>query len=102
MFAGVPLAAGEELNVLGVVIPANSPADECTRYADEYKFRVGDALLIPVGYGGMVNHSSQAPNMEKVVVGGAVHLRTLRPIAANEELLFRYSEYAQARFRLPG
>jgi SET domain-containing protein len=102
LFARVPLAAGEDLHVIGIVIPANTTSDECTRYADEYKLRVGDSLLIPVGYGSMVNHSSHAPNMEKVLVGGAVHLRTLRPIAANEELLFRYSDYAQARFRLPG
>ena len=98
LFAGVPLAAGDELRVVGVVIPADTTSDECTRYADEYKFRVGDSLLIPVGYGGMVNHSSEAPNMEKVLVGTALFLRTLRPIAVGEELLFRYSEYAQMRF----
>jgi SET domain-containing protein len=102
LFARVSLAAGEDLPVVGVFIPANSTSDECTRYADEHKFRVGDSLLIPVGYGSMVNHSAHAPNMEKVLVGNAVHLRTLRPIAAGEELLFRYSEYAQTRFRLPG
>jgi SET domain len=102
LFAGVPLAAGDELHVIGVVVPANTTSDECTRFADEYKIRVGDALLIPLGFGGMVNHSSQAPNMEKVLVGNAVYLRTLRPIAAGEELLFRYSEYAQTRFRLEG
>jgi SET domain-containing protein len=102
LFARAPLAAGEELRVVGVVIPANTVSDECTRYADEYKFRAGDALLIPVGYGGMVNHSSKAPNMEKVVVGNSVYLRTLRPIAADEELLFCYSEYAQTRFQLEG
>ena len=77
-------------------------ADECTRYADEYKLRLGDLLLIPVGYGGMVNHSAHAPNMEKVLVDNAVYLRTLRAVAADEELLFCYSEYAQARFQLQG
>jgi hypothetical protein len=102
LFAKVPLAAGEELRVIGVIIPAGTASDECTRYADAYKFRVGDALLIPVGYGSLVNHSAQAPNMEKVVVGNAVSLRSLRAIAAGEELLFCYSEYAQTRFQLLG
>ena len=102
VFAKEPLAAGERLQIVGVVINAGSVADECTRYADEYKVRVGDRLLIPVGFGGMFNHSAQAPNMVKVVQGDEVFLQSLRPIAAGEELLFCYSEYAQARFRLPG
>lgn len=102
LFAKTPLAAGEELRVIGILVPADTASDECTRYADAYKFRVGDALLIPVGYAAMVNHSSQAPNMEKVTVGDALFLRTLRPIAVGEELLFRYSAYAQTRFQLQG
>ena len=101
LFAKIPLAAGERLRVIGILVPANSESDECTRYADAYKVRVGDHLLIPVGYGGLVNHSATAPNMEKVVEGGEVFLQTLRPIDAGEELLFCYSEYAQNRFRLP-
>jgi hypothetical protein len=102
LFARIALAAGEELRVIGIVIQADTAADECTRYADEYKLRFGDLLLIPVGYGGMVNHSSLAPNMEKVAMGDAVYLRTLRPVAPDEELLFCYSAYAQERFRLQG
>jgi hypothetical protein len=102
LFAKVPLVTGEELQVIGVLVRADTTSDECTHYADKYKFRVGDLLLIPVGYGGMVNHSSQVPNMEKVVVGDAVYLRTSRPIAPGEELLFCYSPYAQSRFHLQG
>ena len=102
LFARIPLAAGEELRVLGVLIGADTTADECTRYADAYKFRCGDLLLIPVGYGAMVNHSSLAPNMVKVATGDAVCLRTLRAVAADEELLFCYSAYAQERFHLQG
>jgi hypothetical protein len=102
LFAKFPLVAGDELPVIGVLIPADTTSDECTGYADPYKFRVGDLLLIPLGYGGMVNHSSQAANMEKVIIGDAVCLRALRPIKAGEELLFSYSEYAQLRFHLQG
>ena len=66
LFSRVPVRAGDRLVVIGVTIRADSHADRCTRYADQYKYRVGDTLVIPVGYGAMVNHSS-SPNMAKVV-----------------------------------
>lgn len=100
LFTKVPLASGELLPVLGVLIPANTPSDDCTRFADAYKLRVGNYLLIPVGYAALVNHSSQSANMEKLVEENRLFLRTLRPIAAGEELLFCYSDYAQERFQL--
>jgi hypothetical protein len=100
VFARVSLAAGDTLRVIGVLIQPGSVADVCTAYADTHKVRVGAMLLIPVGFGGMVNHSAGHANMEKVVAGDEVYLRALRPIAAGEELLFCYSEYAQERFGL--
>jgi SET domain len=99
LFARVALAAGDRLEVIGVCVPAGSVSDDCTRYADEHKFRVGDDLLIPVGLAGMVNHSA-TPNLEKVSDGDRLFLRAVRDIAAEEELFFRYSEYAQQRFGL--
>ena len=100
VFAITPLLPGDSLQVVGFLVPADSLADECTRYADAYKFRVGDCLLIPTGYGGIVNHSAESPNMEKVIVGMDVHLKVIRPIAAGEELLYIYSDYARERFQL--
>ena len=102
LFAKVPLAVGDELLVVGFLLASGSIEDECTRYADAYKFRVGDQLLVPCGYAGMVNHSSQIANMEKVIVGETVYLRTSRSIDANEELFYCYSSYAQERFQLSG
>ena len=101
VFATTALALGDRLRVSGVLVAAGSVADECTRYADAYKFRVGDHLLIPTGYGGMVNHSARAPNMEKVVEGIEVCLRALRPVAVGEELLWTYSDFARERYQLP-
>lgn len=98
LFAAQPLVAGETLIAIGIRIDRDSLADRCTAYADAYKFRVGDQLLIPIGFAGMVNHSSDAPNLEKVIEGHALSLRTLRNIAPGEELLFEYSQYAQDRF----
>ena len=99
MFAKAPLAEGDRLQVHGVLIRADSVSDQCTAYADAYKFRVGDDLLIPLGYGAMVNHSAD-PNLEKVIEGEQVYLRALRPIREDEELLFCYSENAQTRLGL--
>jgi hypothetical protein len=100
VFAKTALAEGELLEIIGVLVQRDSIADQCTHYADEHKVRVGDDyLLIPVGFGGMVNHSS-SPNTEKVIEGERAYLRALRPIEAGEELFFTYSEYAQERFGL--
>lgn len=99
LFAKVRLKKGALLEVSGVLIARNSAADRCTRYADPYKFRVGRRLLIPTGYGGMVNHS-RAPNMEKVFRKDGVQLRTLRTISPGEELFFTYTGYARKRFGL--
>ena len=99
LFAKAPLVQGERLEVLGVLIAADSVSDQCTHYTDAYKFRVGSKLLIPTGYGAMVNHSAD-PNLEKIIEGEQVYLKALRPISKGEELLFCYSEYAQTKFGL--
>ncbi|ODU00524.1 MAG: hypothetical protein ABS79_03165 [Planctomycetes bacterium SCN 63-9] len=91
LFSKVLLAEEDRLEVIGVLIPADSVSDLCTSYADCYKFRIGDQLLIPIGYGGMVNHSSQ-PNLEKVCDGQRLYLKATRPIHPGEELLFTYSD----------
>lgn len=97
LFARVPLRAGDRLAVIGVLVRRDSVCDRCTDFADEYKFRAGDYLLIPCGIAGMANHSSQ-PNVEKVVEGEEVFLELLRDVDAGQELCFAYSEYARKRF----
>ena len=97
LFARVRLRAGDRLAVIGVLVRRDSVADECTGYADEYKYRAGDCVLIPCGVAAMANHSSH-PNLEKVIEGEAVFLELLRDVDANEELCLAYSEYARERF----
>ena len=97
LFARVPLRAGDRLAVIGVLVRRDSVSDRCTGFADEYKFRAGDYLLIPCGIAGMANHSSQ-PNVEKVVEGREIFLELLRDVDAGQELCFAYSEYARKRF----
>lgn len=99
LFARVPLRAGDRLAVVGVLVPRGSASDRYTRYADEYKFRAGDHLLIPCGAAAMANHSTE-PNLVKVVDGHAVFLELTRDVEAGEELCFAYSDYARERYRL--
>ena len=55
VFARVELPAGAVLEVIGVLVRRETAADVCTHFADHHKFRVGDQLLIPVGFGGLVD-----------------------------------------------
>ncbi len=98
VFARVDLAPGDELEIVGILVPRDSVADRCTHFADGHKFQVGnDHLLIPCGFGGMVNHAHD-PNMFRVVKGERVVLQVLRSIRAGEELFHRYSAGACKRF----
>jgi SET domain-containing protein len=98
VFARRLMAKGEKLYVTGLLVRRGSLADRCTHYADPYKFRVGKDLLIPTGYGGLINHSLQ-PNLAKRILGKKVFLQALRTIPAGEELSHRYGKDAVNRFR---
>ena len=97
VFAQRDLPFGATLEVIGVLVMRESLSDRCTHFADHHKFRLGDKLLIPVGLGGLVNHST-SPNFEKVIEGDRVVLRAVRSIPAGEELCFRYPDAALERF----
>jgi SET domain-containing protein len=56
-------------------------------------------LLIPLGFGGMVNHSS-TPNVQKVFEDNRLYLEALDDLAADEEVFFTYTPYAQEAFGL--
>ena len=98
VFARVLIAKGERLRVPGFLVRRGSPADRCTHYADPYKFRLGRDLLIPSGYGALVNHSTR-PNLVKIIQGKKIFLQVLCDIAAGDELFLRYGQNAVKRFR---
>lgn len=99
VFARVPLRTGDRLAVVGVLVRRDSEADRCTAFADEYKLRAGEFLLIPCGIAALANHSAQ-PNLEKVIEGESVFLRLLRDVEPGEELCFSYSDYARERYAI--
>lgn len=97
LFARTALHAGDRLEVAGVLVPRGSDSDRHTAFADEYKFRVGDYLLIPCGVAALANHSV-TPNLRKVVAGTTLFLELTRDVRAGEELCFAYSDYARERY----
>jgi hypothetical protein len=99
LFARIPMKAGDRLEVIGVLVPKGSASDGYTAFADAYKLRCGDYLLIPCGIAALANHSA-APNMAKVADADAVFLELLRDVEAGEELCFGYSDYACQRYNL--
>jgi uncharacterized protein len=99
LFAAADLPAGERIEVVGLFVPADSPVDRFTRFADTHKFRVGDRLLIPVNEAGMANHSS-SPNLVKRIDGDRVFLETTRDVSAGEELFLQYPDSALERMNL--
>ena len=100
LFTKVPIRKGDRLEVIGVVVRRDSTSDRCSHFCDHHKFRIGeDRLLIPLGFGAMVNHSLR-PNLQKVFAGDRLYLEALRDLPADEELFFTYAPYAQEAFGL--
>jgi uncharacterized protein len=100
LFTKAPLRKGDRLEVVGVIVRRDSASDRCTHFCDHHKFRIGESqLLIPLGFGGMVNHST-TPNLGKVLEGDRLYLEALRDLPADEEVFFTYTPYAQEAFGL--
>ncbi len=97
VFARVDLPVGVELEIIGTLVERDSPADRCSHFADHHKFVIGETwLLVPLGFGGMVNHSD-TPNMVREVRGDRAFLHTVRHVAAGEELSHCYTTSARDR-----
>jgi len=97
LFAAVDLPAGAMLEVVGLCIEPGSITDTCTSWADEYKIRFGDILIMPTGFAGMINHSER-PNLRKITDNERFYFRIENAIPAGGELFFEYSHYAVNRF----
>ncbi len=114
VFSKEDIEKGEFLEIIGVQVKMNSIADQCTQYANKYKFAATgklikeqkkiehDRLVMPVGFGGMVNHapSAELQNAEiwyrqgakrNSAAGQAVY-RFIRNIKKDEEILGNYGE----------
>lgn len=103
-FANTFLKAGDWLEVIGVYVKTGGIADQCTHYAKRYKFAGSpkqNAKIVPMGYGGIVNHSDNTTQQNcklEFVAGlnrrsqdsGQVIYRFIRDIFPGEELIGNY------------
>lgn len=106
LFASVLLPKGDWLEVIGVLVLKDGPADQSTKYARRYKFNgseKGNANIVPLGYAGLVNHTDDplqrnvqieyVPGLAKRSQHAAqIVYRFLRDIQPGEELLGHYGD----------
>lgn len=68
LFAKKPIKKNDWLEITGVLVHRESVADQCTYYANAYKFaadvkrngdkiNIGEFLIVPLGFAGIVNHA---------------------------------------------
>jgi len=103
-FANTFLKRGDWLEIIGVYVKVGSWSDKCTHYAKRYKFAGSpkrNAKIVPMGFGGMVNHSDDA-NLQNCALEynaglgkrsehtGQVVYRFIKDIFPDEELIGNY------------
>ena len=74
LFAAKEIKKNSWLEITGVLVERGSVADDCTYYANAYKFAanvvrkgdkvdVGQFVIVPMGYAGIVNHTDEKNQM---------------------------------------
>lgn len=62
LFAKQPLKQGQWLEIIGVMVERNTAADQCTAFANEYKFgsKYDEEIwhIIPLGYAAIINQAN--------------------------------------------
>ena len=111
LFARRNILKGETLMVTGVLVERQSPADICTTYANAYKFATspvvlgngqaepGKFSLIPLGYGGIVNHVKEREKMNVEMTfpeDCQVGYKFLRDVSKDEEIVGNYGDQFQS------
>jgi hypothetical protein len=107
VFAAQDLPAGSFLEIIGIQVKHKSIADQCTHYADHYKFgakpgQEQNRLVVPMGYAAIINHApkSELQNVEirsnkgptRNPAAGQMVYFFLRNIKKDEEIFGNYGE----------
>jgi SET domain-containing protein len=107
LFAKEMIRKGDCLEVIGVMVRAGSEADQCTEYANHYKFAASDknptCYIVPLGYAGIVNHTDDKSQQNVFLSysksrskrnpnAGQVAYEALRDIVPGEEILGYYGD----------
>jgi len=115
LYAKQPIKKNTWLEITGVLVPRDSVADECSYYANAYKFAadvkrngdlidIGPFLIVPLGYAGIVNHTEdrKKQNVEIRYLGDEYVKKSLhadkavywftKDVAKDQEILGHYGE----------
>lgn len=107
LFAKELIRRGDYLEVIGVMVKAGSMADQCTHYANEYKFAAREknptCYIVPLGYAGIVNHTDDQHRQnvtlsydkgraKQSIHANEVAYKAIRDIYPGEEILGYYGE----------
>lgn len=103
LFAAENINKGENLEIIGIMVDRDSVTDECSSFANNYKFAadysdVFKKHIIPLGYGGIVNHAnkSEDQNVEiKYIKKRSESIcvyHFLRDVEKGEEILGDYGD----------
>lgn len=115
LFAKRAIKKNEWLEITGVLVHRESVADQCTYYANSYKFaanvkikgekiNISEFLIVPLGYAGIVNHTKdkKEQNVEIRYLGDEYTKKSLhadkavywfiKDVSAGEEILGHYGE----------
>ena len=104
LFAKKPISKGDYLEIIGIQVKAGSISNSCTEYANKYKFAASankKYIVIPLGYGGMVNHAPEESSQNVAITyiknhkpknpaAGSVVYKFLRDVDSDEEILGNY------------
>lgn len=106
LFAKIPLKKDDFLEIIGVMVERGSAADQCTTYANSYKFATDERAkynIVPIGYAGLINHADK-PERQNVEIRYLNNHKKrnnaadkavywfLRDIQKDEELLGNYGK----------
>jgi hypothetical protein len=115
LFAKRKIKAEEFLSITGVMVKRGSEADLCTYHFNSYKFaanvkvkgemiEIGDYLIVPLGYAGIVNHTDDPQKMsvqiryvgddypQKTPHSGKAVYWFFRDVEKDEEIFGNYGE----------
>lgn len=102
LFANKDLKANDYLFIHGATIKVGSIEDDCTEYANNYKFTLPNCkeYIVPIGYAALINHSEN-PNCVLETIGKErLILRFNRNINKDEELFFNYGNVTIGKFKM--
>jgi len=97
VFASEAIEKGDRLPIVGVRFSRNSVIATCTDYSKYYRFLIGENdFIMPMGLGGMINHSDERQNVQITHVQGYdLQMLFLRRVMPGEEILTSYGDAAE-------